>query len=141
MPDLTRLRIPAFAALLGVAGCALISDDQSAAALKANAETHTSFQVAGAPGPACSKTARMLMWCAGGPNYHYRCQTSSDGNRAELSGELEAVYRTEFFMVTEFSRSGDDSAVTVHQHDSVLIYDYAPLIKNYFAGTNECQPR
>jgi hypothetical protein len=99
MPDLTLLRVPLLAALLAVGGCAFISDDQSAEALKLNAETRTTFQVAVPPGLACSKTARMLMWCAGGPNYHYRCSTAPDGNRAELTGTLEAVYRTEFFLV------------------------------------------
>ncbi len=141
MPDLNFIRTFALGALLGIGGCAFVSNDESAEALKANAEKHVTFQVAASPSLACSKTARMLMWCAGGPNYHYRCQTTSDGGRAELAGVLEAVYRTEFFMVTEFVRSGGDSAVTVHQHDSVLTYDYAPLIEGYFSGTTTCQPR
>lgn len=141
MADLTLLRTFALAGLLGASGCAIISEDQSAEALKANAETHVSFQIAVQPGAACAKAARRLMWCAGGPNFHYYCNTSPDGNRAELSGTLEAVYRSEFFMVTEFVRSGNDSMVTVHQHDGVLVYDYAPLIEEAFSGAGRCHPR
>ncbi|TAN61530.1 MAG: hypothetical protein EPN20_12285 [Magnetospirillum sp.] len=141
MPDLTFFRVPLLAAVLGVGGCAFISSDQTAEALKANADKHASFQIAVSPTLACPKAARMLSWCAGGPNYHYRCHTSGDGSRAELSGTLEAIYRTEYFMVTEFVKGGGDTTVTVHQHDSVLVYDYAPMMEAYFAGTAGCQPR
>jgi hypothetical protein len=138
----TLTRAVILSALLTGGGCALISPDQSAEALKANAEKRTSFTLAAnKPADACAKTARMLMWCAGGPNYHYRCNTPPDGSRSDLSGTLEAVYRTEFFMVTEFVRSGADASVTVHQHDSVLIYDYAPMIQAYFNNSATCLPR
>ena len=128
-------------ALLAVGGCALISPDQTVTDLKAHAETKVSFTVPAAPANACAKTARMLMWCAGGPNFHYRCNTPPDGNSSELTGTLEAVYRTEFFMVAEFARSGSDSAVTLSQHDSVLVYDYAPMIQAYFNNAAACLPK
>lgn len=135
-------RILSLAALLAVGGCALVSPDQSAQDLRANAEKRTSFTVsASTPANACAKAARMLMWCAGGPNYHYRCNSSPDGNRSELAGVLEAVFRTEFFMVTDFVRSGPDSLATVQQHDSMLITDYAPLLQAYFSNTSTCQPK
>ncbi len=129
------------AVLLTAPGCAIVSDSQTVEDLKAGADMHTTFRVTTSPPAACSKVARMLMWCAGGPNYHYRCNISSDGNRAELSGTLEAVYRTEFFMVTEFVRRGGDTEATVHQLDSLLVYDYAPMIEKYLAGTLDCRPR
>lgn len=141
MLNLTLLRIAALTTLLGVGGCALVSDDQSTEDLKTHAEKRASFQVPAPPGSACAKTARMLMWCAGGPNYHYRCNSASDGSRAELSATLEAIYRTEYLMVAEFVRTGGDSTVTVHQHDSVLIYDYAPMIESSFTNATTCQPR
>lgn len=141
MAKLELSRIAALTVLVFLGGCAFVSHDQSVEALLANADTRTSFQVAAVPGQACPKAARMLSWCAGGPNFHYRCNISQDGGRAELVGILEAIYRTEYFMVTEFVRGGSDSTVTVHQHDGVLIYDYAPMIEKYFGNTGSCQPR
>jgi len=122
-------------------GCAFVSADQTAEDLKANAEHSAAFQVPVAPGNACSRVARMLMWCAGGPNFHYRCNIARDGNQAELIGVLEAVYRTEVFMVTEFTRTPSGSDVALHQHDSVLIYDYAPLIEKYLVSNTDCRTR
>ncbi|CAA7619348.1 hypothetical protein [Magnetospirillum sp. SS-4] len=128
------------AALLGLGGCSFISPDATAEALRSNADRRVSFRVPVSPANACPKAARMLMWCAGGPSFHYRCNISPDGGKAELTGVLEAVYRTEFFMVTDFVRDSGGSVATVHQRDGVLIYDYAARIERYLTNP-DCQPR
>lgn len=137
-----RSRLVHVAALcLAAAGCAVISEDQTAESLKATADSHVAFTTAVTPGNACPRVARMLMWCAGGPNYHYRCNISPDGGHAELAAALEAVYRTEFFMVTEFAKGAAGTEVKVHQRDSVLVYDYAPMIEAYLNANRDCRSR
>lgn len=139
-----RMFLAVTAGLFGLSGCAFISPDLSVEALKANAETQTSFQINLPPDQACAKTARMLMWCAGGPNFHYRCDNAPGGARSELSGTLEAIYRTEYFMVTEFAKgpagTPAGTTVTVRQRNSILVHDYAPIIEKYFTKP-DCQPR
>jgi hypothetical protein len=140
MPSLSLSRALSVTLLLGLGGCSLISPDTSAEALKANAHRRTSFHIAVPPEVACHKTARMLMWCAGGPSFHYRCSIANDNSRSELTGSLEAIYHNEYFMVTEFIKESGGSNVTVHQRVGVLIYDYAPRIEALFTNP-DCLPR
>lgn len=135
-----RFRAPVLAVLVSLGGCSFISNDLSVESLKANAEKQASFTIKLPPDQACAKTARMLMWCASGPNFHYRCDNAPGGARSELTGVLEAIYRTEFFMVTEFVKGPADTAVTVRQRDSILVHDYAPIIQKFFTAP-DCQPR
>ncbi|RAU21690.1 hypothetical protein CU669_11990 [Paramagnetospirillum kuznetsovii] len=125
---------------LALGGCSFVSPDLSVEALKANAEAQSIFTISVAPDQACAKTARMLMWCASGPNFHYRCDAAPGGARSELTGTLEAVYRTEYFMVTEFAKGPTGTTVTVRQRKSVLVHDYGPIIEKYFTKP-DCQPR
>ncbi|WP_148207250.1 hypothetical protein [Paramagnetospirillum magneticum] len=135
------MRIPAIlASLLALGGCSLITPDRTAEEARANADKRVSLRTALTPANACPKVARMLSWCARGPNYHYRCNTSLNGNRAELVGELEAVFRTETFLVVDFIRKGGETEVAVHQRESSLIYDYPPLIEKHLAGSLDCRP-
>lgn len=127
--------------LSALGGCAFISRDETAEALRAHADLRVSFSTPALPAQACSKVARMLMWCAGGPNFHYRCNVSPDNSKAELTGVLEAIYRTEVFMVTDFVKAQPETAVTVQQRESILVYTYAPLIEKFLNGNAECQPR
>jgi hypothetical protein len=127
------------AGLLLLGGCAFISNDETVEDLKANAEQHYTVRTTLSPTAACPKLARMLAWCANGPNFHYRCNIAPDGSRAELTGTLEAVYRTEFLMVAELTKSTPDSAITIHQHSHVLIYDYGPMIEKYLTAP-DCHP-
>ena len=126
-------------AVMPLGGCAFISSDETAESLRASAEHKAEFNVPVPPGNACARVARMLMWCAGGPNFHYRCSIAQDGGQAQLSGVLEAVYRTEVFMVTDFTKTPSGSAAVLHQHDSVLLYDYAPLIEKYLVSNQDCR--
>jgi hypothetical protein len=136
----SHLRAAMVTALLGLGGCSFISPDATADALRANATARTTFRVAAPPATACPKAARMLMWCAGGPSFHYRCNISPDGGKAELTATLEAIYRTEYFMVTDFTKDSGGSSVMVQQREGILIYDYAPRIEKYFTNP-DCQPR
>ncbi|MBI3444173.1 MAG: hypothetical protein HY055_02110 [Magnetospirillum sp.] len=134
-------RLPAFAALcLALGGCSLVSPDKTADELRANADRHVSQRIALSPTNACAKVARMLSWCARGPNYHYRCSTIPNGSRSELTGVLEAVYRSEVFLVVDFVKAGSDTDMIIHQRESMLIYDYPPMIETYLSGKLDCQP-
>jgi len=125
---------------LGLGGCSLVTPDRTADEARSNADHKVSLRTAMTPANACPKVARMLSWCARGPNYHYRCNTTPNGSRAELVGELEAVFRTETFLVVDFIRKGNETEVITYQRDSVLIYDYPPLIEKHLAGSLDCRP-
>ena len=126
------------AAALG--GCALVSPDESADDLRAHADRKITQKISLSPANACAKVARVLSWCARGPNYHYRCNTNLNSSRSELIGVLEAVYRTEVFLVVDFAKHGTDTDMTIQQRDSMLIYDYPPMIEKYLSGNLDCQP-
>ena len=128
------------ASALVLGGCSLITPDRTADDVRANADRRVNLRSAVTPANACPKVARMLAWCARGPNYHYRCNTTPNGSRSELVGELEAVFRTETFLVVDFVRKGNDTEVTVHQRESVLLYDYPPMIEKHLAGSLDCRP-
>lgn len=135
------MRLPfilAQALILG--GCSLVTPDRTPEEARANADRKVSLRTNVSPSNACPKVARMLSWCARGPNYHYRCTIAPNGSRAELIGELEAVFRAETLLVVDFVRKGNDTEVTVHQRDSVLVYDYPPLIEKQLAGSLDCRP-
>jgi hypothetical protein len=125
---------------LGLGGCSLVSPDRSIAEVKASAPQRASFRVALPPDQACAKAARMLMWCAGGFSYHYRCNTESGGARSELSGILEEIVRSEYFLAAEFRKVSGGSEVVVHQHEGWLLDDYAAMMEKYFTNP-DCQPR
>jgi hypothetical protein len=121
-------------------GCSLITPDRTPEEARANADHKVGLRTNVTPGNICPKVARMLSWCARGPNYHYRCNIAPNGSRAELVGELEAVFSTETFLVVDFARKGNETDVTVFQRDSVLIYEYPPLIEKFLAGSLDCRP-
>ncbi len=101
------MRLPVIlASALALGGCSLVSPDRTPEEARANADRRVSLRTAVSPANACPKVARMLSWCARGPNYHYRCNITPNGARAELVGELEAVFRTETFLVVDFTRKG-----------------------------------
>ncbi|KIL98231.1 hypothetical protein CCC_01292 [Paramagnetospirillum magnetotacticum MS-1] len=125
---------------LTLGACSLVTPDRSAEEARANADIRVGLHTAMTPANACPKVARMLSWCARGPNYHYRCNTTPNGSRAELVGELEAVFRTETFLVVDFIRKGNETDVAVQQRQSRLIYDYPPLIEKHLAGSLDCRP-
>ncbi|ARJ66783.1 hypothetical protein WV31_14435 [Magnetospirillum sp. ME-1] len=135
------MRLPfILASALVLGGCSLVTPDRTPEEARANADRKVSLRTNVSPSNACPKVARMLSWCARGPNYHYRCNIAANGNRAELVGELEAVFRTETFLVVDFLRKSSDTEVTIHQRDSVLVYDYPPLIEKHLAGSLDCRP-
>jgi hypothetical protein len=139
-----RVRTFANAALLVAAlaagGCAVISSDETAEALRANADVRYGFTTAAAPGAACMNAAKMLSWCATGPNYHYRCNIAADDSKAELSGVFEAVYRAEFLVLVDFKKApGGGATATSYQRASMLVRDYGPMIDRFLAGTGECK--
>ncbi|OAN50202.1 hypothetical protein A6A04_01990 [Paramagnetospirillum marisnigri] len=124
-----------------VGGCSIVSPDRSVEATRVNAERMTNLRISLPPDQACAKTARMLMWCAGGLGFHYRCDSQSGNARSELNGTMEQVVRTEYFLVVEFLRGGSDTQVTVRQRDALLLTDYGALIDKYFQNKSDCQPR
>lgn len=135
------MRLPfILASALVLGGCSLVTPDRTPEEARANADRKVSLRTNVSPSNACPKVARMLSWCARGPNYHYRCNITANGSRAELVGELEAVFRTETFLVVDFLRKLSETEVTIHQRDSVLVYDYAPLIEKHLAGSLDCRP-
>ncbi|EME68733.1 hypothetical protein H261_16942 [Paramagnetospirillum caucaseum] len=135
------MRLPVIlASALALGGCSLVTPDRTAEDLRANADTRTALRTAMTPANACPKVARMLSWCARGPNYHYRCQTALNGSRSELVGTLEAIFRTETLLVVDFVRKGNETEVNVQQRDGVLIYEYTPLIEKHLAGSLDCRP-
>jgi hypothetical protein len=135
------MRLPVIlVSVLILGGCSLITPDRTPEEARANADRTVSLRTNSPPGNICSKVARMLSWCARGPNFHYRCSIAPNGGRAELTGELEAVFRTETFLVVDFVRKGNETDVTVFQRDSVLIYEYPPLIEKHLAGSLDCRP-
>lgn len=136
-----RTWLPMVMVVVALGGCSFVSPDRSVQATRANAERQTSFRISLPPDQACAKTARMLMWCAGGLGFHYRCDSQSGNARSELNGTMEAVVRTEYFLVVEFLRAGSDTAVTVRQRDALLLTDYGTLIDKYFQNKSDCQPR
>jgi hypothetical protein len=135
------MRLPVILVVgLTLGGCSLVTPDRTPDEARANAEKRVSLRTALSPSNACAKVARMLSWCARGPNYHYRCNTLPAGGRSELVGELEAVFRTETFLVIDFARKGGETEALVQQRDSVLVYDYPPLIEGYLSGSLDCRP-
>lgn len=128
------------ATTLALGACSLVTPDVTPDEARANAEKRVTLHTAMPPSNACAKVARMLSWCARGPNFHYRCTTSLNGSKTELDGVLEAIFRTETFLVVDFTRKGSDTEATLYQRDGVLIYDYPPLIEGYLAGTLDCRP-
>lgn len=134
------MRLPVTLALgLVLGGCSLVTPDRTADDVRANADRRVSLRTPQSPSNACAKVARMLSWCARGPSYHYRCNTLPTGSRAELVGELEAVFRTETFLVVDFARKGSETEAVIQQRDSMLLYDYPPLVEGYLSGTLECR--
>lgn len=127
-------------AVLAVQGCSLVTPDRTPDEARANADRRVTLRTGMTPADACAKVARVLSWCARGPNYHYRCSTAPGGSRSELVGELEAVYRVETFLVIDFRRKGSDTELTLHQRDGILVYDFPPLVEKYLAGSLDCRP-
>lgn len=135
------MKLPFILAMgLALGGCSLVTPDRSPDEARANADKRVTLRTALTPSNACAKVARMLSWCARGPNYHYRCQTLPAGGRSELVGELEAVFRTETFLVIDFTRKGAETEAVVQQRDGVLVYDYPPLVEGYLSGSLDCRP-
>ncbi|WP_231376263.1 hypothetical protein [Magnetospirillum fulvum] len=124
---------------LTLSGCSMVSPDHSPEALRANAEVIKTIHMGVSPAAACPRAARMMSWCANGPNYHYRCVIASDNNRAVLTGTLEAVFHAEVFLVADFTRSEGGSTATVYQHTGVMIPDYTALIETRI-NDRECHP-
>lgn len=130
------------AAFLGLAttGCTMVSDARSPTALREGAESHTTMMIAMSPANACPRIARMLSWCATGPNYHYRCLIAPDDETAELTGNFEPVFRTEVFLVVDFVRVGSSSSqATIHQNQGMLTRDYGAMIEKFLTRP-DCQP-
>lgn len=135
------MRVPfILASALILGGCSLVTPDRTPEEARANADQKVTLRTNVSPANACPKVARMLSWCARGPNYHYRCNIAPNNSSAELVGELEAVFRTETFLVVDFVRKGSNTDVTIHQRDGVLIYEYPPLIEKHLAGSLDCRP-
>lgn len=127
-------------AILALEGCSLVSPDRTPEEARANAERRVTLRTGMSPADACAKVARVLSWCARGPNYHYRCTTALGGARSELVGELEAVYRVETFLVIDFLRKGADTELTLYQREGMLIHDFPPMVEKYLAGSLDCRP-
>jgi hypothetical protein len=134
------MRLPLLlTAMLALGACSMVTPDTTPDEARANAERKVTLRTTAVPGNACAKVARLLSWCARGPSYHYRCTTNLNGSRSELVGELEAVFRTETFLVVDFLRKGNETEATLYQRDSVLLHDYPPMVEGALAGTLDCK--
>lgn len=127
------------AVVLALSGCAVVSPDDSPEALRANAEVIKTIHLGMSPAAACPRLARVMSWCANGPNYHYRCVIAPDNSRAVLTGTLEAVFHAEMFLVADLTRSESGAVATVYQHTGVMIPDYTALIETRI-NDRECHP-
>jgi hypothetical protein len=124
---------------LVLSGCSVVSPDHSPDALRANAEVIKTIHLGLSPAAACPRLARVMSWCANGPNYHYRCVIADDNSRAVLTGTLEAVFHAEVFLVGDFVRSEGGTAATIYQHTGVMLPDYSELIQTRL-NDRECHP-
>jgi len=128
------------AAVLAQSACSVVSPDQSPAALRANAEEVKTIHLALSPASACPRLARIMSWCANGPNYHYRCAIADGNNSAVLTGTLEAVFHSEIFLVTDFVRDEGGTTATIYQRKGVMLPDYPELIETRL-NDRECHPQ
>lgn len=125
--------------VLALSGCAVISPDHSPEALRANAEVTRTLHLGMSPAAACPRLARIMSWCANGPNYHYRCLIAPDNSRAVLTGTLEAVFHAEVFLAIDFVRADGGTTATLYQHTGVMLPDYSELIETRL-NDRECHP-
>ncbi|CCG39787.1 hypothetical protein [Magnetospirillum molischianum] len=124
---------------LVLSACSVVSPEHSPDSLRANAEVIKTIHLGMSPAAACPRLARMMSWCATGPNYHYRCAIVDDNSRAVLTGTLEAVFHAEIFLVTDFVRDEGGTTATIYQHKGMMIPNFPELVETRL-NDRECRP-